>query len=89
MEQIVHPLTPAYGISFAHLQKLVLQLLCVILEALSEGVNQTGCTAFIFHQLYAVPWKPHRGRHKVKNLLSQCKSLQLLLGMYYRMYKLE
>lgn len=57
MEQLVPPSTPAGVVLFAHLQEVGLELLCVILEALSEGANQTCCTAFILHQLNGVPWK--------------------------------
>lgn len=60
-----HPSTPAGGVAFAQLQKVGLQLLCVVLEALGEGADQTCRAAFVFDQLYAVPWKNHRVRHKL------------------------
>lgn len=51
------PSAPAGGVSSVHLQQVGLQLLCLVLEALSEGLDQTCCAAFVFHQLDAVSWK--------------------------------
>lgn len=64
MKQLVQPSTPAGGVFSAHLQKVCLQLLCVVQKAVSEGVNQTCCTAFVFHQLCRVTWK-----HVVRRIL--------------------
>uniref|UniRef100_A0A671VI71 SH2 domain-containing protein n=1 Tax=Sparus aurata TaxID=8175 RepID=A0A671VI71_SPAAU len=57
LEQIIRPSAPAGGVSSVHLQQVGLQLLCLVLEALSEGLDQTCCAAFVFHQLDAVSWK--------------------------------
>lgn len=65
MDQLIPPSTPAGVVIFAHLQKVSLELLCFILEALSEGANQTRCTVFVLHQLNGVPWKWHAGRETV------------------------
>lgn len=52
--------TPAGGVLSAHLQQVGLKLLRVLLEALGEGANQTGCAAFVFRQLNGVPCKKDR-----------------------------
>lgn len=57
LEQIIRPSAPAGGVSSVHLQQVGLQLLCLVLEALSEGLDQTCCAAFVFHQLDTVSWK--------------------------------
>lgn len=53
----IHLTTPAGGVVSAHLQKVRLQLLNIILEALDKWADQTCCAAFIFHQLYSISWK--------------------------------
>lgn len=55
-----NPSAPAGGISFVQIQEGGFQVRRIILEALSEGENQTCRTAFIFHQLYSLPWKQDR-----------------------------
>lgn len=45
---------PAGGVLFAHLQQVGFNLLSVLLEALSEGANQTCCAALVLHQLDSV-----------------------------------
>lgn len=63
MLQLDHPSTPAGGVPSVHLQQVGLELLCVVLETLSEGANQTCCIAFVFHQLNGVSWKWHTHTH--------------------------
>lgn len=55
--QMSRPSAPAGGVSSVHLQQVGLQLLCLVLEALGEGLDQTCCAAFVFHQLDVVSWK--------------------------------
>lgn len=58
----LHISTPAGSVLFAQLQQAGLQLLCIVLEALGKGTNQTCCAAFVFHQLNTIPWKSNTHR---------------------------
>ena len=50
-------MAPAGGVPLAELQEVCLQLLCIFLEALGEGVDQTRRTALVLHQLHGLAWE--------------------------------